>query len=179
MDIVTEDERRLIDEALARIPEDQRRVPTGLSGMDPDYVWDPDRKQIVTRNELFKGGLRAKPRKEARSLPERLKDREIARDIKDGLNLSEIALLRNTSRLRIHRVAREDGLEIAKPVPVRRQKSVSGDDEEITRKVIALADGTRGLTEIARLAGCHKDAVKLRRDRLGLDIPAGKRRAVA
>jgi hypothetical protein len=45
----------------------------------------------------------------------------------------------------------------------------------LTRKILTFVDGERGLTEIARLAGCHKDAVRLRRDRLGLNIPAANR----
>ena len=183
MDIVTAEERRLIDEALERIPEEKRRIPAGVSGMDRDYVWDPRTQSLITRNEAFKGGFRTMQRTQVPTLADRLKDREIAQDIKDGLSISEIILLRHTARQRIQRVAREDGLEIArpKPAPLRggREKSVSGDDEEITRKILALVDGQRGLTEIARLAGCHKDAVRLRRDRLKLDIPAAKRRKVA
>lgn len=183
MDIVTAEERRLIDEALERIPEEKRRIPTGVSGMDRDYVWDPEKLQIVTRNEAFKGGFRTMPRPPSRSPADRLKDREIAQDIRDGLSTSEIILLRHTSRERVQRVAREDGLQICRPRPVPprvgREKTASGDDAEITRKILALVDGKRGLTEIARLAGCHKDAVRLRRDRLGLDIPAARRRKVA
>ena len=182
MDILTEQERRLIDEALERIPEEQRRVPPGVSGLDRDYVWDPTTQTLITRNEAFRGGLRSMPRRPARSLADRQKDREIAQDIRDGLSISEITMLRHTARERIQRVAREDGLAIAVPKPVappRRGKTASGNDEVITRKILALVDGQRGLSEIARLAGCHKDAVRLRRDRLGLDIPAAKRRSAA
>ncbi|WP_010140345.1 hypothetical protein [Oceanicola sp. S124] len=184
MDILTELERRLIDEALERIPEEQRRVPPGVSGLDRDYIWDPTTQTLITRNEAFRGGLRSMKRGPVRSPADRLKDREIAQDIRDGLSISEIALLRHTARERIQRVAREDGLEISAPKPSpaprpRRGKTVSGNDEAITRKILALVDGERGLSEIARLAGCHKDAVRLRRDRLGLDIPAAKRKTAA
>ncbi|MBR9764871.1 MAG: hypothetical protein GYB53_15425 [Rhodobacteraceae bacterium] len=182
MDILTEQERRLIDEALERIPEEQRRVPPGVSGLDRDYVWDPTTQTLITRNEAFRGGLRSMKRGPVRSPADRLKDREIAQDIRDGLSISDISLLRHTARERILRVAREDGLEIAAPKPVappRRGKTASGNDEAITRKILALVDGERGLSEIARLAGCHKDAVRLRRDRLGLNIPAAKRRSAA
>jgi hypothetical protein len=175
MDILSDEERQLIDEALARVPEEARRVPTGVSGMDPDYVWDPKTQRIIARNEVFAGGYRTMTLRNVRSPEDRMKDREISLDIRDGLSVSEISLLRHTSRERIQRVAREYGIEVARAKPAPRQKTASGNDDDITRKILMFVDGERGLTEIARLAGCHKDAVRLRRDRLGLNIPAANR----
>lgn len=54
--------------------------------------------------------------------------------------------------------------------------------EALTACIVALVDGVRTVPVIAKLAGCNRDAVRLRRDKLGLDIPngaSGRRRKAA
>lgn len=85
----------------------------------------------------------------------------------EGLSYRRIAERCGCSVGSVGRIARRNG---------RGAKDLSPDilrGSDLTARITALADGRRTLGEIARLVGCDRDAVKLRRERLALDIPNG------
>ena len=64
-------------------------------------------------------------------------------------------------------------LEAARAAGLRLLTRQQIEARRLTRVIRALADGRRDLQEVARLAGCSRNAVATRRKAYGLDIPDG------
>lgn len=179
MGAITPQERRLIDEALARTSEQERRVPTGRSAFHVDYRWTGSRLEAVAGADMSwrgKGGelrpdtrrAHRAPQSNPRSREDVLLDEAIAESIRDGLSITQVAARHSVGAVRIRRVAREGNLTIAR---IKSQSAArAARTAELDARVLALADGTRSMAEIARALKITPSVVHRRRERLQLNV---------
>ncbi|NVK57310.1 MAG: hypothetical protein HWE26_17035 [Alteromonadaceae bacterium] len=172
MDRITAKERTLIETHIAQVGV--TRVKPGESGMTPAYIWDG--RQLVSTNGQDDGWRNRKlhfaKARRARAIRQSETDQKIAEQIRTGKTGAQIAEALQVSRESIRRVAKANGLTVvrAPSVPVKPNGGAKM-NSALTDRIRGLADGTRGAEEIARLVGCCPKTVRLRKERLKLDIP--------
>lgn len=171
-DVVTTQERELIDAALRRIPPSARRVPTGKSGL-PEIFWDGQDLKVRGlvkgwRGMRFMGAKGGKRAGEIASLACASRNARICADVRGGMTYPQLVAKYSLAAPTIYEIATREGLSVT-AVP-RNQDAAN----RKTALIVSLVDGVRTVSEIARLADCSARAVRDRRDRLGLDIPKGK-----
>ena len=172
-DVLTPQEQAAIAEALARIPADQRRVPIGATAY-PAPVWDGSklayRDADRRRREAQLAGVQTRRglqlERQRRSQTER--NAQVCSELRAGD--PETALDRAMARFELSEAAVR---EIARAAGLRLLTRQQIEARRLTRVIRALADGRRDLQEVARLAGCSRNAVAARRKAYGLDILDG------
>lgn len=171
-DVVTREERALIDAALAIIPPERRVVPAGRTGM-PDILWDGERLRLQGTTTGLRGiqAMRANGARAAGiAARARVADRNvrICEDASLGLSYDQLVGKYELSRASIYEiVARAGGC-------VTPAKTVFAAADGLTSRIKVLANGVRTISEIAQTARCSAHSVRMRRDRFNLDIPFGK-----
>ena len=173
MGSLTPNERRLIDEALTRIPVKERRVPAGASAFAVDYKWDGKKLVDVTPVEdraKDRGSYRGQPIARAKAR----KRMEIADDIRAGMTLEQIREKHHITADLVKSVANIFGIEIA-----REGDAPTSAAARLTARIVVAANGQRDALAIAKIVGCGADEVRARRDALGLNIPRRAGQGVA
>ena len=170
-DVVTREERSLIEAALAATPIEDRRVPKGATGL-PEIKWDGGALRYVGITNGWRGLAAARSRGSqaaGRAARSRVADRNarICADARAGMTYPQLMVKYELSRHSIYAAVARSGLRVT---PVPREFTNA---EVLTAKIVALADGVRTVPQIAAEAGCSSRSVRYRRDLLGLDIPHG------
>jgi hypothetical protein len=171
-DVVTREERALIDAALANTPRAKRHVPAGRSGL-PLILWDGEQLRTQGITNGWKGiqTLRAKGARAAGiAAQSRVAGRnaQICEDARLGLTYAQLVEKYELSKPSIYEIVARSGGRVAPCAQVFSQCA------DLTARIAALADGVRTITDIAQAAKCSPHSVRMRRDQLGLDIPFGK-----
>jgi hypothetical protein len=168
MGTLTAEEHRLIANAVAK--GRVTRVPIGKSALAPEYRWNGTSLEVVNPSPGRTGFHFGKSRR-ASPAPCPVREARNARVlelVREGLTKAEIVQrIPEIGAQTVYLVARRAGLTVARE---------SSEDAAMTARIVELADGHRSLTEIARLAGCSRSSVRVRRDRLGLKMPVAKGR---
>lgn len=171
-DVITREERALIDAALDQWPAERVRVPAGRSGL-PRIFWNGEHLAV---EGTFKGhralqAMRARGGMAAALAAQRRvagRNAALCEDARAGLTYPELMDKYELSRGSICEIVTRGGGAV-RPMPRDTSRA-----QALTARIVALADGVRQLPQIAQLAGCSARSVRDRRDALALDIPHGK-----
>lgn len=165
MDYISPEDRKLIDQFTRERGVTQ--IPTGQSAFASQYVWRGN--QLVSLDPENQG-WRSAVGKQTPTEDDQRKDTEIAEAIREGRAAMDIIRSHTTTRQRIQRVARQNGLTL-KRGPHGTKGSQLTLDDALTQRIAQYVDGKRSCTAIAKLAGCCRSGVMRRKERFGWDIP--------
>ncbi|MBR9764128.1 MAG: AsnC family transcriptional regulator [Rhodobacteraceae bacterium] len=178
MDIITAEERALIDQALTEMPEERRRIPTGVSAFAVDYEWTGSRLVQVGGADLSWRGADSiclgsgsrpaaspAPRKD---LEEVRLEAAVAESIKGGAAMHEICDRHGVGKVRVRRIAQEQGLKVRRGRT--RSELKDAKSAELDARVEALADGTMTVAELAERLGASQTSIRRRVKRLRLTV---------
>ncbi|MBR9766148.1 MAG: AsnC family transcriptional regulator [Rhodobacteraceae bacterium] len=178
MDIITAEERALIDQALIEMPEERRRVPTGVSALAVDYEWTgTGLAQVGGANLSWRAAgsicLGSGSRPAAAPAPRRdlealRLEAAVVESIREGVTLPEICERHGLGKVRVRRIAREHGLKVMRGRT--RSELKDAKSAELDARVEALADGTMTVGELAKRLGVSQTSIRRRVKRMRLTV---------